>query len=504
MAQDPKDPETRGSGAADATDAGRPAVDSPAEAPLVEPANSAPLEASVAPPRRKNRLLLTSAVAVLGLAATAGSIAAYRFRDKHEKLAAFAALVDDYSARPEKLVASLRETSVKWLGDAARPTKKPPAPEPRRVEPDRVEPKQQVEAKIESRREAEAKPDAKPAEPETNNGERITWSAPPTSAPPPPPPPRPAALTPPPVAPAPEQPPKAVAAAAPEIDASARAAEVEALTKRVEELAAIARSALDLAEQARASADASAPKAKTSDQSPPTQAFRDLGDNVSGLEGRIDELGDEVKALRDRLDAPKDETRLPREAVAEPPPRPAEAADEPNPAALVVIAHSLQKALERGAPFSTELAALDAQGADKDALDKLAPVADAGAPTPRALKEAFHPLVKSMEAAAEPKPATEESISERLLHHAAKLVKMKGPGEAEKIEIADVAAKIEQALDHAELGSALTAFADLPEEARAVARDWEQTARRRLEAESAAAAILSSAIAQLGKPKSKS
>jgi hypothetical protein len=493
MAQDPKDPETRGSGASDATDADRPAVEHApsAEAQSVVQATPAPVEEAAALPaapdarRRKSRLVVTSSVAILGLVATAGAIGAYRFRDKHEKLAAFAAIIDDYSARPEKLVAALRETSVKWLGDAARPTKKTPAPEPR----------PQIEAK---------KPEAgsNPAPQPQTDRERITWSAPPVGAPVTPAAPPVAAPARPPAPVAPEPPPRPAVAAAPEIDTDARAAEIEALSKRVDELEQAVRSALDLAEQARSAASASPPPQSPPPETVATPAFRELSDNVSGLEGRIDELGDELKALRERLDSPKDETRLPRETSVEPPPKPAEAADEPNPAAVVVIAHSLQKALERGAPFSSELTALAAQGADKDALERLAPSAEHGAPTPRALRASFHPLVKSMETTAEPK--AEESLSDRLLHGASKLVKMRAPGETAKIEIAEIAVRIETALDRDDLGAALSAFGDLPEEAKTVARDWEQTARRRLEAESAAASILSGAIEALGRTKGKS
>jgi hypothetical protein len=492
MAHDENDPKTRGFGALDATSE-HGAGESAAPAEAVSEAISAPTGVAASPPsapaqekkpvKKKNRLVLTLLVATLGLAATAGSIAAYRFRDKHEKLAAFATIVDELSARPDKLVASLRETSVKWLGDAARPTKKPP------------EPPAPPPAKVESKKE----PEAKPGVDTHGGGDRITWSAPPPVAPPAPTaaPAKPAPAAPPiAVAQAPEPPPAPKAPAT--VSVESHAAEIEALARRVAELEEIARSALRLAEQATTSA---------STNSAPHDApvLRDVQDNVSGLEGRIDELGDEVKSLRDRLDSPKDESRLPREVAAEPPvpaPLPAEEGDKSNPAAIVVIAHSLQKALALGAPFASELAALAAQGADKDTLATLAPSAETGAPTPRALRASFHPLIKRMEDAADPK--TEESLSAKLLHGASKLVKMRAPGDPVKIEIAAIGAKVESALEHDDVGAALAAFGELPEEAKSVARDWEQAAKHRLDAETAAASILSSAIASLGKPKGKS
>jgi hypothetical protein len=489
MAHDEKDPETRDSGVADPTDAHR-----AAEALTSDEATPAPTDAAARPPaasparRRKNRLVLTFAAATLGLLATAGAIGAYRFRDKHEKLAAFAAMVDEFSARPEKLVASLREHSLKLLGDAAKPTKKPIAPEP--------PPAAKLEAKTAPP--VEAKPSL-----QSPSGDRITWSAPPTppKAPEPKPEPRadpkPAAAAPPVALAQPPEPPTPVKApeVMPEIDSVAHA-EIEALSKRVEELEQIARSALRIAEQAQAQARAGG--AASAPAAVPSAELRDLSDNVTGLDGRIDELGEELKAIRERLDSPKDETRLPREVAVEE----QKAPEGPDPAAVAVIAHSLQKSLDRGKPYASEIAALSAQGVDKEALAALAPMADSGAPTAHALRAAFHPLVKTMEASAE--HHAEESLSDRLLHGASKLVKMRGPGEATKIEVAEIGSKIETALDRDDIGAALAAFDELPEPAKTVARDWEETARRRLAADSAAASILSGALEALGKPKGKS
>jgi hypothetical protein len=494
MAHDEKDPETRDSGVADPTDAHRAAGTLTSDEATPAPTDAAASPPAVAPAgRRKNRLVLTFAAATLGLLATAGAIGAYRFRDKHEKLAAFAAMVDEFSARPEKLVASLREQSLKLLGDAAKPTKKPIAPEP------------PPPAKLEARTEPPV--EAKPAL-QSPSGDRITWSAPPAPPKATPPSPAPEAKpeartepkTAPPVALArpPEPPPaKAPEVTPPEvmpaIDSDARA-EIETLSKRVEELERIARSALRLAEQAQtqALARAGAPAAA------PSAELRDLSDNVTGLDGRIDELGDELKAIRERLDSPKDESRLPREVAVEEQTAP----EGPDPAAVAVIAHSLQKSLDRGKPYASEIAALAAQGVDKEALAALAPTADSGAPTAHALRAAFHPLVKTMEASAE--HHAEESLSDRLLHGASKLVKMRGPGEATKIEVAEIGAKIEAALDRDDIAVALASFDELPEPAKTVARDWEEMARRRLEADRAAASILSGALEALGKPKGKS
>ncbi|WP_036293485.1 COG4223 family protein [Methylosinus sp. PW1] len=457
-------------------------VDHPAEAERTESeAISAPASeaAPAQKPRRKNWHRFTLLAATLGLLATAGSIAAYRFRDKNEKLAAFATVVDETFARPEKLIATLRETVVKWSGKPAAPEK--PADKPGAAK--LAEPLQKSTP-------VETKP-AEPAVPPRSSGDHITWNAP---AAPPAPVPAPAA----PAAPVVVAPPAPAKPAASEANPVSNA-QIETLTRRVDELERIARSALALAEQARSAEPAAAPRgAKV-----PDQKVQDVEDNVSGLEGRIDWLSDEVKALRDKLDAAKDETRAPREAEpAPPPPAPVAAAPEekgPNPATVAVVAHSLQRALDRGAPFPSEYAILSAQGADSQALAALAPLAEKGSPDARALRASFHPLVRKLEASADLKP--DAPLADRLLQGASKLVKVRSPVEKEKATIGDIADKLEAALDRGEIETALAAFAEFPDAAKAVAREWETQARQRVDAEKAAASILAGALDALAKPK---
>jgi hypothetical protein len=488
MAQHDKDPaaDSHAAGESSANDAWTAtSVDHPAEAErMVSEAISAPASgaAPAQKPRRKNWHRFTLLAATLGLLATAGSIAAYRFRDKNEKLAAFATVVDETFARPEKLIATLRETIVKATGKPAAPEK--PADKPGAAK--LAEPLQKsTPAPVETKQ-------AEPAIPPRAGGDHITWNAPAAPPTPAPAPAAPVVAAPPPAPPAPAKP-------AADADPVSNA-QIETLTRRLDELERIARSALALAEQARNAEPAAAPprEAKV-----PDQKVQDVEDNVSGLEGRIDWLSDEVKTLRDKLDAAKDETRAPREVEpAPPPPAPVAAAPEekgPNPATVAVVAHSLQRALDRGAPFPSEYAILSAQGADSQALAALAPLAEKGAPDARALRASFHPLVRKLEASADLKP--DAPLADRLLQGASRLVKVRSAAEKEKATIGDIADKLEAALDRGEIETALAAFAEFPDAAKAVAREWETQARQRVEAEKAAASILAGALDALAKPK---
>lgn len=482
MAQHDKDPAADGREASErasddvwtTTSVARPAEP---ERPGGEAISAPASEAAPAPkPRRKNWHRFTLLAATLGLLATAGSIAAYRFRDKHETLAAFATIVDETFARPETLVTALRETVVKWTGKAAKPAAptNPPAPIARR----------EIEAPAKPAP-VEAKP-PEPIPPPRSSNDNVTWSAPAPAAAPEPPAQKPVAE---PAAPIPD-------------------ARIEALTQRIEELERIARSALALAEQADAGARPARSEPPAQDQKAQDQKIRDAEDNVAGLEGRIDWLSDEVKSLREKLETAKDETRAPREVEPPPPPTPEppapvaaapEEAKGANPATIVVVAHSLQRALDRGGPFASEYAVLAAHGADPGALAALAPSAEKGAPDARALRASFHPLIRKLEASVELKP--DAPLADRLLQGASKLVKVRTAAEKEKASIGDIAAKLEAALDRGEIETALAAFAEFPDDAKTVAREWEEAARRRVEAEKAAASILAGALDALAKSK---
>jgi hypothetical protein len=572
MAQHENDPAAHSPGASEASDAERRAAEAvhpgEAEGAAEQASRAPPTEPPAVPPPprprgRRSGLRLTLVAATIGLLATAAAIGAYRFRDRHEKLETFATLVDKAFARPETLVAALRETSLKWLGDAARPTRKappeqePPAEpkspeqksaeqqssEPKFAEPTLAEPSSEATRSEATRSEA-TRSEAMRSEAtrseatrsEAMSAEAMSAEAMRAEAEKP-------AESPPAAAEIPKE--SGVAAvepAEPAIAAAEPPPQPSNLPLPPSRAEALAPPRVEIAEPERRPAPRETiAESPTSPAPPPSRAdekeklahdaahaagsaapgesagpaLKDVQDNVAGLEGRIDEIGDEVKALREKLarldeiadelkalreklEAPKDETRLPREAAEQ-----AAAAAEPkgpDHAAVVVLAHSLHRALERGAPFASEYAALAASGADPQALAALAGVADAGAPTARQLRASFHPYARQIEAMTEPK--SDAPIGDRLLHGVGKLVKVRPTGESASADVADLAADIEKALEHDDVGKALDAFARLPEEARTAARDWEETARRRLDAEKAAASILSGAIAALGKSKS--
>lgn len=437
-----------------------------AEEPQAEAFAAATLEPEAPPRRVKNRPMITLLIATLGLVATIGAIGAYVFKDKHEKLRAFSALIDETFAPSEGLVSATRENSAKPAsgGAVSSGPSNPAATATGQDPPTAPAPRDEATEKSGAKSAAEsAAESSKPTPQAQDNDERITWSAP---------------------APAPSPTPPVNGAT----DAGGAAGAVEALAKRIDQLEQVARSALQVAEDAR-SAVKQAPGDASSLAPTPEE-----GNYLNALEGRIDELASEIRVVREKLEAPKSDTRLPQEQAD------VRSPSASNPAVIVVVAQLLQRELERGSPFVSEYAALSAQGADPEALAALASSAETGAPTARQLLASFNPVAKRLRAMASPK--SDAPYADQLWQGVNRLVKIRPAGEAVGDSIPDVVGRIEAALARGDVAAATDAFAKLPDHAKSEAQAWAETANRRRDAEKAAASLLSGAIAALGRTKS--
>lgn len=215
-------------------------------------------------------------------------------------------------------------------------------------------------------------------------------------------------------------------------------------------------------------------------------------DLINALEGRLDALSDELRGLREKLDAPKNETRAAPSAEG---PKPAASSDAS--AAAVVLAFALQRELEAGRPFAAEIAAFSRLGTDPSPAPVLADLAEKGAPTGPALREAFLPIAKKLRA--HESHIESGALTEHLLQGASKLVKVRPTGEAQPESLDGKIDRLEAALAHGDFDAATRFFDSLPEEARTEAADFGARLRQRQEAAKAADELLGGAIAALGK-----
>ncbi|MGJ0512311.1 COG4223 family protein [Methylocystis sp.] len=273
-------------------------------------------------------------------------------------------------------------------------------------------------------------------------------------------------------------------------------AAVAALQSRVDSAEELAQRALRAAEAAETAANAAKTSAEAAAKASPAPAEQGgaltANEQLTALEGRIDELGDEIKALRERVESPKGETRAAPEATA--------AKTPDGPAAIVVIAYALQRELEAGRPYALETKALTRLGANPAALAALSPLAEKGAPTAAQLKADFAPAAKRIRAL----ESASGDLTEHLMKGASKLVRVRPSGQVPTTEaqtVEEKVAHIEAALAHGDLAQASAVFAALPEAAQNEAKDFGATLRARVDAGRAADDLLHGAIAALGATK---
>jgi hypothetical protein len=447
----------------------------PSEAPIdfAESPSEPPPSPAVRPKRRSFFGRLAATLLLLVLVAGAALYAAIAFKDRDERLKVVADYAEPYVDQATGALGALKDRVASLIGETEpAQTTTPETPETPAAGPSATS-------------SAEA---PQPSTPQPS-------TAPMKSAEP--------AVEPTPLA-APTPAPNAAMDSQKAATESQKAA-VAALQSRVDSAEELAQRALRAAEAAQAAAGAAkttAEAAAKASQAPAAAAEQGepgaltASEQVTALEGRIDELGNETKALRERLESSKGETRAAPEATA------ATAAKTPDgPAAIVVVAFALQRELEAGRPYALETKALTRLGADPAALAALSPLAEKGAPTAAQLKADFAPAAKRIHAL---ESGASGDLTEHLMKGASKLVRVRPSGQApttEALTVEEKVAHIEAALTHGDLAQASAVFAALPEAAQNEAKDFGATLRARVDAGRAADDLLHGAIAALGATK---
>ena len=165
---------------------------------------------------------------------------------------------------------------------------------------------------------------------------------------------------------------------------------------------------------------------------------------------------------------------------------------------MAVAAMAVNVALERGEPFSAELAAVKSLGADPKLVTPLEPFAASGVPTPTVLARELSALVPSLLAAAGP-PLRDAGFLEKLQSSAEKLVRIRPLDEAAGSDPAAIVARIEVKAAKGDLDGALADLADLPPAGRAPARAWIEKAQARSAAVESSRRLAADSLAGLSK-----
>ena len=240
---------------------------------------------------------------------------------------------------------------------------------------------------------------------------------------------------------------------------------VMALAHRVDDIAASSQSVAKSADAAQAAADA----AKNTAQS-----------NIDGLTNRIAALESAVKALSDSLAHPA-------------------AGANDQAARLTIAAEALRAAVERGAPYQTELTALQALGVDQNTAAPLSPYAAAGVPSAAALAHELSALTPALQHAADAAPG-ETGFLGRIENSAQRLVRITPVDAPVGNDPAAVIARITLDAARDDIIAALNDIAALPDSAKAATADWVQKAQACNAAIAASRQIAADALAALSKP----
>jgi hypothetical protein len=222
-----------------------------------------------------------------------------------------------------------------------------------------------------------------------------------------------------------------------------------------------------------------------------------LGGRIDKLDATLDDrigkieaaLGDRIGKIEAALAAPKTESRVP----------PTEVVPKSDFAAQAIAALALEQRLRAGEPFAAEWAALSRLGADNDALAKLKPYSDSGAPTAAVLAVSFAKIAPDLVAADNPESG--DGVVDRMLDHVRKLVRVRAVGEVAGDDPAALVSQIQAALARGQTAQALGLYARLPEAARKAGADWARTADARVAADAAAASLRDGAIGRLAAAK---
>lgn len=210
-------------------------------------------------------------------------------------------------------------------------------------------------------------------------------------------------------------------------------------------------------------------------------------ESVKGIDRRLQEQADKLASLDKALD------------------QTAKAATVQS-ALRIVAADRIATSLDAGQPYPEALASLrNQEPADSKRVAALTPFADKGAPTAAKLAAEFRGIatkIAEAKRAAQARTVAESgSVGDRLMNMASSLVQVKradAPAPSQGGAGGEVSTQqVQTALDNGDLPAAATAFAALPEEAKAQAGDFGTRLAARAEAGRAAQSLLADAFTGL-------
>jgi hypothetical protein len=261
--------------------------------------------------------------------------------------------------------------------------------------------------------------------------------------------------------------------------------QLAAVNRRIDDLTAASQNAAKQAGAAAATADAAKQAAQ--------DAAKDSQKNVSqgGVQqSDIDAMTNRVASLESAVKALSDSAAHPSGTGSD------------TAARLSVAAEALRAAVERGAPYQAELAAVQSLGADQSTLAPLVPFAASGVPSAILLSRELAFLTPALQQAVHAAPG-ETTFLGRLEANAQKLVRVTPVDTPAGTDPLTAIGRIALDAARADIPAALTDIAALSDSAKPLFADWIAKAHARDAAIAASRKIAADALAALGKPASQ-
>jgi hypothetical protein len=246
------------------------------------------------------------------------------------------------------------------------------------------------------------------------------------------------------------------------------------------------------------------------DNAAAASVLADLATRLAGLEKQVQERTQTDTAVQERVAATQQQAQAATSAaqaldrrIADQDQRLAGLAkqfSERGPDAMaaglrVTLADRLDDALQEGAPVGPILAMLRRLDVKPESLQPLEPYARNAPPSAESLAQEFRPLGQRM--IAETRPPSSADWGERLWRMLDKVVTVRAVGDPKSTDVANLVARIEDALARDAVGEAAVSWDALPEPARQGAQEWGARLKQRAAAEAGAQKIYAEALSAL-------
>jgi hypothetical protein len=220
-------------------------------------------------------------------------------------------------------------------------------------------------------------------------------------------------------------------------------------------------------------------------------ALKSLTDNVAALARSNDDLTAALRASQSRVDA-LTSTISELQKVAH-----ASSVGSDRAVRLAVAAAALRSAVERGDPFSAELAVVRPLAADAGALALLEPFAASGLPSESSQARELSALLQPILRAGDAPPQRGGGFLDRLQANAERLVRIRPVNEVPSDDAQATLARIEARAARGDIAGAANDLAKLPEAVRAPVQPWLAKVEARNRALDAARKLAAAAVAAL-------